>query len=403
MDGEYHAFFSEFGGTCGMNEWANHSKIVHAVASEANPKGGYDRVEVAIPAFSHCVDPVRIPAGPSNGTWLLFHNGDGMPRQCGEGTPDCPEKPIEWVAQCNDDAGDGTTPEDNKISARPAPKLPAEFEPSNGVHQSESPHGPWVKPHPKAIEGLPMCDCPAVHALNNGSVIMWCQPLVNFPPGSDIEVSPIYINEGWGTPFVEKPATIEFPDWLLQAAVSSSTKDWQNWIKLDDPTIWMDANGYFHTLAHNGDGPFPCADGPDGNGHYGRRYRDGNPYPMGCSSHLYSENGLNWHFSPVAASNATISLKSGDTVDLFRERPKVLVRRSGKGSVITHLFHGSMLCGERPITRGKWPNNQCTNVSWPGGGPDGTGVGITGPTGLDYSFTTVVPLNTVGELIGQEL
>jgi hypothetical protein len=80
--------------------------------------------------------------------------------------------------------------------------------------------------------------------------------------------------------------------------------------------------------------------------------------------------------------------------------------------MITHLFHGSMLCGERQITGGAAPGNQCANVSWPGGGPDKDieggvvskgasegGVGIVGPTNMDYSFTTVVPLNTeVGKL-----
>jgi hypothetical protein len=165
-----------------------------------------------------------------------------------------------------------------------------------------------------------------------------------------------------------------------------------------------DENGNFHALAHNGDGPFPCGDGPALNGrHYGTRYRDGNPYPIGCSAHLYSENGLDWHMSPVAASNASILLTSGVSVDLFRQRPKVLTTPLGKGSAITHLFHGSMLCGERQITGGDGPNNQCANTSWPGGGPpyigtgDGAGsdnVGITAPTDMDYSFTTVVPLNT---------
>jgi hypothetical protein len=217
-NGEYHAFFSEFGGTCGMNLWANHSRVVHAVASEANPKGGYKRVGVAIPAFSHCVDPVLIRSGPHNGTWLLFHNGDGMPRDCGGGSPDCPQKPIEWLAHCNNDIGDGTTPEDQKITARPRSPEFDKIEPSNGVHQSDSPNGPWTKPSAAALVGVPMCDCPAVHALSNGSIIMWCQPLVNFPPGAAAHVSPIYINEGWGTSFVKKPATIDIPAWLTEAA-----------------------------------------------------------------------------------------------------------------------------------------------------------------------------------------
>jgi hypothetical protein len=246
--------------------------------------------------------------------------------------------------------------------------------------------------------------------MNNGSIVMWCQPLVNYYPGTDKpNVASIYINQGWGTSWEEKPATLAIPEWLIQASIKSSVPDWNQWIKLDDPTIWTDENGYFHALAHNGDGPFPCGDGPANNAaHYGKRFRDGNPYPISCSAHLYSENGLDWHMSPVAASNATITLESGASVDLFRQRPKVLTRPAGKGSAITHLFHGSMKCGERPIQGGDFPFNQCTNGTWPGSestspssrsgngsfGGESSGLGITAPTNMDYSFTTVVPLNT---------
>ena len=90
-----------------------------------------------------------------------------------------------------------------------------------------------------------MCDCPAVHALQNGSVVVWCQPLVNFPPTSSVpKVEPIYINQGWGTPFQEKVATITIPGWLKHAA--QVTRDNEGWIKLDDPTIWVDEQGYWH-------------------------------------------------------------------------------------------------------------------------------------------------------------
>ena len=61
-DGLYHGFFSEFGGTCGMNMWDNHSTIVHMTSESAAPasSAGYRRRGVAIPAFSHCVDTVRL-------------------------------------------------------------------------------------------------------------------------------------------------------------------------------------------------------------------------------------------------------------------------------------------------------------------------------------------------------
>jgi hypothetical protein len=148
-------------------------------------------------------------------------------------------EPIHQVASCNGNTGDGTTPDESKISAHPAPKLPKGFEPSNGVHQSNSPNGPWLKPSDAATQGLPMCDCPAVHAMRNGSILMWCQPLVDFYAGDgDAKVAPIFINQGWGTSFVEKPATLAIPQWLLEASIATSVPDWNQYIKLDDPTIW---------------------------------------------------------------------------------------------------------------------------------------------------------------------
>jgi hypothetical protein len=88
----------------------------------------------------------------------------------------------------------------------------------------------------------------------------------------------------------------------------------------------------------------------------------------------------------VAASNATIMLEDGRGVALFRQRPKVKLNMAGDAP--THLFHGSMRCGERPVTGGIAPLNQCANTSWVSRG----NVGINAPPGLDYSFTTVVPL-----------
>ena len=129
---------------------------------------------------------------------------------------------------------------------------------------------------------------------------------------------------------------------------------------------------------------------------------------------MYSRDGLDWTLSPVAAANASIAFEGGASVDVFRQRPKVLVSApapQAKGVAITHIFHGAMHCGERTITdAASAPRNRCTNSTWPttsstsastsmhaaqpltGSGGVGDGVGINGPIGMDYSFTTVVPL-----------
>ena len=113
---------------------------------------------------------------------------------------------------------------------------------------------------------------------------------------------------------------------------------------------------------------------------------------------MYSRDGLDWTLSPMAAANASIAFKGGASVDVFRQRPKVLVSATAaraKGVAITHIFHGAMRCGERTITdAASAPQNRCTNSTWPPAGREGlgNGVSINGPIGMDYSFTTVVPL-----------
>jgi hypothetical protein len=363
-----------------MNEWGNNSRVVHAVASTAAPGGrGYTLVNAAVPAFSHCVDSLALNVGTANETWLLFHNGDGMPRACQCGSPDCSSKPLQWLATCA--SGNGTTPSDC-CEGHPAPPLPEGFEPSNGVHVATSPYGPWKHPAKEALVGFPFCDCPAVHVLKNGSIAVWCQAL--YPTGvftPDTHV-PMYINAGWGTPFVAHTTSLRVPADLYQRAVQNGSV-----IKLDDPTMYVDARGNWHALMHNGDGPFPCGDVWNESGAV---FRDGNPYPIGCTAHIFSRDGVGWTMSPLAASNASIALDGGrGSVDLFRQRPKVKLNAAGDAP--THLFHGAMQCGERVVTGGDAPWNHCSNTSWPR--TNGAAqLGIDTYDGMDYSFTTLVAL-----------
>ncbi len=230
----HHAFISVFGGGCGMNEWGNTSHIVHAtIPANVTRFNVPATVEtIAIPAYAHCVDVQKVNAS----LWLMVHNGDGLPRACGFGSKDCPKQPLEWLAQC--DSGNGTTPS-SEIEGKPAPPLPKGFEPSNGIHWASSPFGPWKAPTQKAVKGFPYCDCPALHILRNGSVVVWCQPMTwNYVPNQEgVTVMPIYINQGWGTPFVAKQPTINVPHAMLERA-----KKGKNAIKFDDPTLYTDEN-----------------------------------------------------------------------------------------------------------------------------------------------------------------
>ena len=276
----HHAFISVFGGQCGMNQWGNTSHIVHATISANETR--FDKPAtisgIAIPAYAHCVDVAQV----NENLWIMVHNGDGLSRGCGFGSPSCPQQPIEWLAECH--SGNGTTPSGG-VRGKPAPPLPRGFEPSNGIAWSSSPSGPWKAPPAQALEGFPFCDCPALHVLKNGSIVVWCQPITfNYVPGQEgTTINDIFINQGWGTPFKAFSPHINVPKEFLARA-----KKAQNAVKFDDPTLWTDENGNWHVLAHNGDGPFPCGD----NSLHGETFRDGNPYRMGCSAHLFSLDGF---------------------------------------------------------------------------------------------------------------
>jgi hypothetical protein len=126
----------------------------------------------------------------------------------------------------------------------------------------------------------------------------------------------------------------------------------------------------------------------------GLAFRDGNPLPVGCSAHLFSRDGLNWTMSAVAAHNASVALAGGGERQLYRQRPKVLV----EGGKIIALFGGVMPCGEAVIRPGARSAElgHCT-TDRPPPNPHRrrlSGTGITGPSGCDNSWTSVVPLAT---------
>ena len=64
-------------------------------------------------------------------------------------------------------------------------------------------------------------------------------------------VHPLFINKGWGTVFEQKQTNVRIPEWLVAAANTSKN---EYGIIVDDPTMWVDEDGYWHLLGHNGDG-----------------------------------------------------------------------------------------------------------------------------------------------------
>jgi hypothetical protein len=245
-----------------MDLWDNTSHVVHAVSSTPNPKGGYERVGVAVHQFAHCIDPIMLP---DKKTWILFHNGDGSTTGvCPGGHATCgvPGDPGTgnsggYVADCTA-LGNGSTPDDSVISGHPAPKvsreqhlylcdalhcfsqLPPGYEAGNGVHIStEGPNGPWKAGNGTAKSmGYDFGDCPAVTVLTNGSIVSWAQALYADTPhdNPDSTYTRLQLAHSWGKEFKYVQPTIKFPQHIADRAVNASAP-----IRLDDPTIWVRA------------------------------------------------------------------------------------------------------------------------------------------------------------------
>ena len=85
------------------------------------------------------------------------------------------------------------------------------------------------------------------------------------------------------------------------------------YIKVEDPFLYTDKRGHWHLLVHRYD------------------YRNGYPQnpnatqPMLVSGHAYSEDGLDWHYSPVPPYEAIVRLQSGKEIHYSTfERPHLV-------------------------------------------------------------------------------
>ena len=116
-DGLWHLFVSAMGGGRGLDTWGYNSQIDHAV-SAGGPMGVFHKKDTSLNHEAHNASPLRL----KNGTYLLFHIGDGGVRKGG----------------------------------------------SSFLHASEDPAGPW-----RPLGDL-RCNNPAPMLHNNGTVFVGC-------------------------------------------------------------------------------------------------------------------------------------------------------------------------------------------------------------------------------------
>eukprot|EP00039_Didymoeca_costata_P015947 m.277655 g.277655 ORF g.277655 m.277655 type:complete len:506 (-) comp16312_c0_seq2:50-1567(-) len=420
--GLHHLYVTDIGADCGLHEWQSHSQVAHAVSS-TGPLGPYVKKGIAVPHQSH--NPQALQYNSS--LWLIFHifPGAGPPSgNCTPGPPPPPPPPSPPTHFCSS----LTTPEgytcyektcggdkpgvgpncgpyldippinctiydkqcaviasdicnrtaschsfsirsanDNKVqlfslgnsgirknnqwtsfvrnnntvarlqsifpykNSYPNALLPSKETNGSEIHMASSPDGPFT---PLQADGYTHCNNPSPWRMSNGTLVVACTWFILTAPrpeGPWSKYSTINIS----------PST--------RKGVSGS---WE------DPFLWQDSHNYWHILSHT-------------------YTREGAGPLNSISGHLFSEDLINWHVSPLEPYDNIVTYEDGSKQYFATmERPKLLFNDNGTPGHITN--------GVSPV----YPCNGC------GGGVDDWCVKCKVHPGIDWTYTLMQPLNT---------
>ena len=255
--GTWHAWASEMEYGCGINSWETNSHIVHATA--AQPGGPWTRREEVFATFAHAPDVVRGPAGE----WVMALASFPLP--AGDGCADC----ADGITRSQPHRG-GCGP-DSMHSFRTLLAVAA------------SPDGPWE----------------AVELRRLDASIDWNTALAINGDGSAVAL----LREGmtW--------AATDFADNTTWRAVGSGMGTALPDADVEDPYVYKDARGTFHSLFHAMD------------------VGDDQAF---CGGHAFSaDGGVTWVYTGLAFSNAANFTDGSLQVFSRRERPHFLFAADG--------------------------------------------------------------------------
>jgi len=196
VDDTYHLLVTEIINHCGLCNWGQNSRVIHATSKSL--LGPYTFQNEALAVWSH--NP-HIVVDHSSGTpvYLLFHIGTA---DATGGFKNCTPKIEDTESQ--------------SMKSKKAPLA------SGVLHTATNPAGPWTPVNPPGLGG---CNNPAPYVFPNGSILLFCWQGGNM----------IYTTDNWKGPWTGKAIT-----WAGDAGVGT----WE------DPFIWRDKRGNFKLIAH---------------------------------------------------------------------------------------------------------------------------------------------------------
>lgn len=254
VGGQWHGFFSEMEGHCGLTAWETNSLIAHAVAD--TPNGPWRRVGQASGVWSH--NPAT--AAAPDGTLLLFHIGSGSggearngsresSQQCHDGSSPCGTHPSH---HCDPGAGSGSLVASQE-DARESGGGKLDF------FTAQKPEGPW-KAFSANVDQNIGGNNPAPWVHPNGTIFI----VVN--------TNQLLRADKWQGPYTV----------VMHGACG----------KGEDAFLYTDKQGHFHCLYHR-----------SGAGHFANLSVAG--------GHAYSLDGYTWHDDETPAYSTKVAYEQG--------------------------------------------------------------------------------------------
>jgi len=276
-EGVWHMWYSEITHHCGIHRWLTNSQVVHAINRDGSWR--FTPQEVVFPIFAH--EP--IVARTSDGMYVMYLTLNPNGKASDEPT-------------CHCEDGNSNSGREKGCYHEASGSRKQEWYRSYMTY-SESPYGPWAKPqslgHIDPGIHVDLNLAPVIHA--NGSALFWTR---------------------WNVWYADDWKNVSTYRDLGQAPDFSHNSTWEG----EDPSMWIDRNGHYHILSHNGP--------------RGKSGLDGD-----CGRHLFSVSGLpgTWRLSYQVSKFGGCAYPrrvpwqgAKDRTFYRRERPHLIFNQKGQ-------------------------------------------------------------------------
>lgn len=270
----FHLFLAEFTGGCGLDYWSPYSRVIHA-ESTSGPAGPYTFTDQVVGTFAHNPTVVYSPADK---LYLLYYIG-------------CPYSPPAMCTGPSFSCGPGNTLNgESGVSVQSSPDLKT-WTPHGQVFSGQNNNVSWdadsTNPSPFPLYS-PFHRTPEMLLAYRGCT---------YNCSGGVELINLATAKGFKGPYTKIGS---------QPIFENSN---------EDPFLWQDKRGNFHTLLHSLEAGGAFGDGPKVGRHaFARRFEGP------------------WTFnSQTLAFNTTVQYTDGTSVNFYRrERPQLYFSEDGQ-------------------------------------------------------------------------